>query len=721
MILDFIDSEILELFFEDEYQKLIHRCENSYSTVTDKNLEYLLLGLKFYGEAADEWEKSYNYTKIQRSIAKSIECFDKITSSEEAEILAIESLKLISRLISIGVTIENGLLANDSKIIHNHAVEAYTLVGEMMEKIGEDAVGVLSEFYEYLKDYYHFHYAQSLYAELIGLMKQPDEFLRMYDIKHKEILEQIMELKELESIINLTELEAMMLSLKRIKKLIENPYPSISIPDSYHKLSISFYTGGDLANSLIRTYNGESPDMLSHDLFKGEIDISSLGVDILDDFLQTSIGKKFGDQLHLGLNEGNIRALGYTLTFDTDVYIRKFGVCTVVFTIKMEDQPLTVSDLRTLQTLVGPQCGTGDIKWNNKEFLRLVDIVKSIHNYFLEYEKVRRAKTETLRDFYMENVPFEPERTWYSVGFIRELGVTDNQGYKRIYDYHEVEDNPEFQALVLPLYEGRITLHDWITIPEKPWVNLANIRSHKGDMIYTSAHTFTAFMPENAEFMNQSLLSAVSLVNDINALIIAFDVMAEKVRSGLIIQVHESKKALESAEINKINKNLELIRRRQIELTEFELVALQSIQLLKSQESLLYTDHSEFMKAMIENSSMDDTIDNLEGKLRIIKESQEGILRTADDLVARYQQKVSESQQRLIKVVTLIAASFGQISLIGGILDSLKIRDDNLKQNIEFGVTVFALLLAITAIGWLVFSFLNSRSNIFNFDRDTEE
>lgn len=724
MLLENIDSLCYELFLDDEYQKTIHRAKELLHVKKDLSS----LELKFYealinyATGSELWEKSYNYDQITTSLTKAEVIFGKLISEAASEELKLflQSFEVVTQQQIIGVAIENGMLANNSTEMVHHSARGIEISEKILHKLKNGDHDFFESLYDYINDYFVYFRGVNKYATMMDLWKNNrDSFLEQYNDSITYLDQVLLELREMDSTINLTELQAMTLGLKRAKQLLEQSPSQIKVKDSEHLLSISFYIGQTFAEHLHKTFSSTQSSQPLEDLFHSKFEVVASGVDELDDFLETDIGKKFGDNLHLVFGEGNIEVLGKQFSFQPEIFIRKFGTCTVQFHLKINDQILTVSDLRTLQTLVAPQCGTSKITIHGQTYQRFINVVEFIYNCIAEYHDTKwEEKKMVLRDFWMNNVDFQAERTWYSRSLLREVGIEKDNEYSIITDFNQIVSHPEFKAFTLPLYEGKITLEDWIHYHDKPWQNLAEIRSHIGDMITATKHTFIGFLPENAEFMNQGILAATQLVNDIATLIISFDVMAEKVRGSLIYYVNDSKQALETAQIKKIKENLDRIRKKQIEITEFELLAMQAVQLLKSQESLLYVDHSEFIGALIENTEIDNTIENLQAKLTMIKESQAGILQTADDLVAKYQEKVTENQQRLIRVATLIIAGFGQISLVDTILANLNITNEQLRANITQGVTIFGMGLAGLAILWLLWAFLRSRTRVFDFSED---
>ena len=315
----------------------------------------------------------------------------------------------------------------------------------------------------------------------------------------------------------------------------------------------------------------------------------------------------------------------------------------------------------------------------------------------------------------MDRVDYNPDRNWFSQGLIRQIHVESEMGRTRVFSVKDLENLFEFKALTLPLNEGRPTLDDWTELQYKEWHNLALIRLHEDDFIQASQNTLTVFLPHDPEFINMAIISSSLLVNDISALIIGFDSLADVVRGGLISQVHVAKKQLEEVNINVLKQNLNNIRKNVIETTEFELTAKQSIELLRSQNALKYHDHALFIQALVENSGIEPTIQNLVRKLELIKHNQEAIIRTSDDLLNKYQQEVSASQQRLVKVVTILIAGIAQISVVDQIANVLPISD-KLAKELKYCVIGFAGFLTVIALGWLVVSYLRSKKSLFGDD-----
>jgi len=226
-------------------------------------------------------------------------------------------------------------------------------------------------------------------------------------------------------------------------------------------------------------------------------------------------------------------------------------------------------------------------------------------------------------------------------------------------------------------------------------------------------------MPDDPNWIIDQILACGELVNDIATLIISFDVMAESVRSNLIHGVQDAKYALERVQMKKVNEMIDKIRKRSIEITEFELLALQSIQLLRDQGTLKYFDHANFMNTLIANINLEPVIQSLERKLAMVKESQKGIIRTADDLLLKYKDRVSESQGRLIKVVTLLIAGFAQISFLDNILGVLNTTfsfPEIYNTPVKSGVVIIVLVASGLALGWLGLNYLKSRRIVFEFD-----
>ncbi|MDH5404614.1 MAG: hypothetical protein OEY49_19085, partial [Candidatus Heimdallarchaeota archaeon] len=616
------------------------------------------------------------------------------------------------------VNTENAMIFNDAVIMNKNSGQG--------KKYGEDYLalfddvpeeGIISDLYGLIDAYVKYQSGYHYYSSLVVKRRNNDPaYFEEFNIVISKMKSIVKDLREDGDVISSSEVNGLIRNLEVLQEYELQKQPKIKINESEHFLSSSFYIGFDFANYLLKEYSEKSVEILGNELFDQNFHILSAGVDGLDDFLQTNIGSEYADNFHFIFEEGEIELQGRDVKFSVDLYIRRFGTAKVKFSLKMEDKPTTVSDFRMVSTLIGPQVGITKITWNNNEFNKLNDIARIFHKLLLAKNRIWVSESDILDNFKMENVPFNSDSTWFSRSLIRDVGIVDNNEFHQINSYKNLEKSFEFKGIVSPLNEGRPSLDDWIQLPNIPLDNLARIRLHDVDLIYYEGHSMALFLPNQPEFNTQGILSAIDLLNDISTLIISFDTMAEKVRSSLIDQIHNAKITLEEVDIDKIKSDLKKLRKKIIEITEFELSALQSIQLLRGQDTIKYHDHARFIEALINKSNIEVTINNLERKIEMIKQSQEGILRTADDLVAKYQEEVSESQQRLIRVITLIGAGIAQISILDSVLGPLSNFFNwttNTINSIKIGVIAFAFLLSGLAIIWLGIGYLRSKKLIF--------
>ncbi|WP_455464108.1 hypothetical protein, partial [Candidatus Hodarchaeum mangrovi] len=128
----------------------------------------------------------------------------------------------------------------------------------------------------------------------------------------------------------------------------------------------------------------------------------------------------------------------------------------------------------------------------------------------------------------------------------------------------------------------------------------------------------------------------------------------------------------------------------------------------------------EFMTTLIDNTGIDPIVQSLEQKLNMVKESQKGIVRTADDILSKYNEKVSQSQQRLIKVVTLLIAGFAQISLLDSFLSALNVPLE-IQEPIKLTVIIIVLLFSALILLWLAWGYFKSRGSIFVESRESKK
>lgn len=701
-------------YSDDAYSQLMLLCRQSiHSSIYGPELQQVLEGFMLYAEGNEEWEKSYNYQVIKDKLAKSQELFLKAASQtpDQRDQLLLKGLATLSEVNIHAVETENGLMANDP----DHMVLAGTKAAHLSKATfdlfpkdnGEDEVMELMV--ELLEEYIHYQAGFADYARLVKLQRDDSqEFVRQFDNGVKE-LEKHLEFLEG---ITYSEVNACLLNLHAIHALVGKP--RIEIRSSHHLLSITLYVGADFANHILNTMVGKSPEEISEELFGGEMGVELAGLAQLDDFLETNIGASQAESLQILVGSATLQLFDKPFEFSVELRIRRFGTCNILFKFDLTDTPLTVSDLRAIQTLVGPQTGTNQISFQGQNFDRLVDVVTFIDRLLLRYHKGWAKTTLTLKDFFMDGVPHEHERTWYSRTVLLDVGILDQNGsYQRVVDYHTLETSPEFKGLVLPLYEGRSALDDWVQRPAKQWDNLAEIRAHECDLIYATSHTMTVFMPDDPQWVVEGVLNCAELMTEINCLILAFDQMAENVRSRLIKRVQEAKRSLELVQPGQIQTTVAEIRRRSIETTEFELLAMQAIQLLQSQGTLRYFDHAEFMRALVEKVDVEPVVANLERKLVMIKESQEGIVQTSEALLNKYEQRVSESRERVVKAGTAIFAGFAQLSLLDTIISNLGLSGD-LADLFRTGSVVLAVAAAALVILWLAWTYRRETKQIYD-------
>ncbi len=722
-----LPDDILELYFEEEYESIILCCDEEIKRkeLFETSLN-IILGIKKFAEANDEWEKSYNYYSIIEKLDQSIQFFnDLFDELKDHELILVKSFSALSEVVKRAVEVENGLIGNNPQKMAKYAKEAANISKKTLELYPEeiDAKSILSKMKDKLEEYYYYQAGMAEYAETIFLQTtDPKQFNAEYNDRILKLNNFVIKLKELGSVIPYTEVNAFLQNLIQKKAIIDKNDPQILITDSFHVLSLSVYIGGDFANYILNEYAKEPIEEISKKLFNSKVSIVAAGIDGLDDFLQTTIGSEYADNFHLILEEGTLEFKGHTLKFQPEFYIRRFGIAIITFSFDLNDFNLNVSDLRTLQQLVSPQTGTTVISWNDEKYDKLEKICIELEDLLINFHKGWKQTSKTLEDFHMDKVPREHERTWFSRILIRKICLKNsfNGTTEPVNHYKDLQRSPDFKGIVIPLFEGRSALDDWIQKSEKPWTNLAEIRNHEVDLIIQTRHNLIVFMPDDPDWIIQQIMACARLVNEISTLIISFDIMAEKVRSSLILQVQEAKRSLEQVKISKMTDAITKIRKRSIEITEFELLALQSIQLLRNQGTLRFFDHSEFMTTLIDNTGIDPIVQSLEQKLNMVKESQKGIVRTADDILSKYNEKVSQSQQRLIKVVTLLIAGFAQISLLDSFLSALNVPLE-IQEPIKLTVIIIVLLFSALILLWLAWGYFKSRGSIFVESRESKK
>ena len=722
-----LPDDILELYFEEEYESIILRCDEEIKRkdLLDTSLN-TLFGIKKFAEANDEWEKSYNYRSIIDKLDQSIQLFNnQLDKLKDHELILVKSFYALSEVVKRAVEVENGLIANNPQKMAIYAKEAANIAKNTLELYSEEISdnSIISKMKDKLEEYYYYQDGMAEYAETIILqITDLRQFNEEYNLRITKLTGIVNKLEELGSVIPYTEVNAFLQNLVQKKEIIDKKEPCIYLADSFHVLSLSVYIGGDFANDILNQYAEDPIEEISKKLFNSEIPIVAAGIDGLDDFLQTTIGSEYADNFHLILEEGTLDFKGNILTFQPEFYIRRFGIAIITFSFDLNNFSLDVSDLRTLQQLVSPQTGTTVISWNNKEYEKLEKICIELEDLLIDFHKEWKQTSKTLEDFHMDKVPREHERSWFARTLIKKICLKNpfDGTLEPVNHYKELKRSPDFKGLVMPLFEGRSALDDWIQKSEKPWTNLAEIRNHEVDLIVQTRHNLTVFMPDDPDWIIQQIMACARLVNEIATLIISFDIMAEKVRSSLILQVQEAKRSLEQVKMSKMTNAITKIRKRSIEITEFELLALQSIQLLRNQGTLRFFDHAEFMTTLIDNTGIDPIVQSLEQKLSMVKESQKGIVRTADDILSKYNEKVSQSQQRLIKVVTLLIAGFAQISLLDSFLSALNVPAE-IQEPIKLVVIIIVLLVSGLILLWLGWGYFKSRGSLFEDSHKREQ
>jgi len=453
-----IPEEIFDAYMEDEYQNLIHLCQEELKkSEKDDKYQLVIQGLCQYAEASEEWEKSYNYGAIHSKFEKSIQLFsDLIRQLEGEERFLVEGFEALSKINDRAVEVENALVGNDPKKMSEIAFQAAKIgekaISNFPEELEEDSQ--LSVMKETLVEYYHYQAGMAEYGEMVTLLRtNPSQFDVEFPSRVESLENHVSVLEEIGTDVTITEVNAFLQNINYLKLIRDKKTPAIIIENSSHVLSISFYTGGDYSNYVINSFSGEKSHIISEKLFSSNITIQSAGIDTLDDFLETAIGSEYADKLHLMLGEGQINLLGNNVLFTVDLYIRRFGVATVAITLDCE--ALTVSDLRTIQQLVGPQAGTNEIQWQERKFFRFDEICREIEDFLLRFHNEWKKTSQILPDFMMDKVPFEHERTWFARSILKNVLLKNPVTGEliRIYDYTVLKASEEFKGLVIPLFE----------------------------------------------------------------------------------------------------------------------------------------------------------------------------------------------------------------------------------------------------------------------------
>jgi len=335
-------------------------------------------------------------------------------------------------------------------------------------------------------------------------------------------------------------------------------------------------------------------------------------------------------------------------------------------------------------------------------FARLMDIVEEIFQRIsrflysgltrdnLESRAHPRANQTAPHDDARRLFAFDPNTGWQTILSCSRLTIVEPDGKESDptlkLDDQGITSHPEFKGFIIQNREARSSFDDWLFVAMPTYRNLATIRSHETDAMYMGENRAFLYLPDEPQYLITQYIESVRLIGDIRTLVLTFNTNAkgqiEQLKSFLD-EFQRTGNAWTSRFTLKKAQSLLLSRRNEIEV--FRMSASKTLDLLRSCTISKYQDHSDLLRAMMQESSIDTFRESLERKIDILD-------RFHSHLTDLLQQKIDDlnhSNQRLLNWLLFVLTSLSGLSAVTAL-------QPYLEQVIDGMMTKDALLMMMT-------------------------
>ncbi len=250
-------------------------------------------------------------------------------------------------------------------------------------------------------------------------------------------------------------------------------------------------------------------------------------------------------------------------------------------------------------------------------FRQLIDVAEEIVEHIKRY--VSPEETDDVSHLFS----FDASTGWATVLLCASLALVEHHGAgnqpANEWDYLRFTDHPEFKGLIIQSREARSALDDWHFVALPHYRNLATIRSHEHDIMYMGENRAFLYLPDDPQFLTAQYIDTVRLIYDIRTLVLTFNRSAKeqiKTLESFFRSKYPESDKLSSKSLTR-SYNLFLSQRNQIEI--FRTRAEKILDLLRACAVSKYQDHSDLLKAMMQENGLGDSRDSLEHNIMTLE------------------------------------------------------------------------------------------------------
>jgi hypothetical protein len=169
-------------------------------------------------------------------------------------------------------------------------------------------------------------------------------------------------------------------------------------------------------------------------------------------------------------------------------------------------------------------------------------------------------------------------------------------------DSRVLAKHPDFKGLLIQNREARASLDDWHFVMEPKFNNLATIRSHETDLMVLGQNRCLLYLPDDPQYLVAQYVASSAIVGDIRTIVLAFNMTAKTQITTLEIFVPNIQKRRASG----LRDWRDALLDNRAGIEEFRTNADQVLELLRSYAISKYQDHSELLRAMLQDSGVQD-------------------------------------------------------------------------------------------------------------------
>ncbi len=267
---------------------------------------------------------------------------------------------------------------------------------------------------------------------------------------------------------------------------------------------------------------------------------------------------------------------------------------------------------------------------------------------------------------------YAPHLNWYSYAVPRSIELRPLDENKDAMISHPldiamaVKDLYEFKGFILPLYERRPSLHDWLAMRTPDSHNIAYQTAHTHDLFYMTDHYAFFYFPDEAYYIIRQHKEIINAATRLYCLASSMVRRAEQELDDLAAVEEEAFTLLKGRgrlkdkdAIEGRDKILARILRRQEESERFETEARRSLELLTLRVVCLYQDTTTLMQLMSKELEID-------GLLRLFDEIMRNVREKRHNLTAVFSRvEAEENNDRNERFATVSGAGILILTAIG--------------------------------------------------------